>query len=261
MRTPPSPLATLRAVFMGYLPRLVQLRGWVVAGLPLLVALGGLGVSILLRLQGGTMGTDATLVLYHQGLASVMVPIMALVAAPAGLREDLEQRVLPLLLVRPLPVWTLPFARGAGWFLWGGLWLGVACLALVPLGLELSVLPLHLLALLLAFWAELAFLTLLGLLFRRGTLWGVLALFLWDPLVRILPGRLQWFTFIHHVESLTGTRSLQVRAHELLAQPPMDTAAWASALTLLVLGLVCWAAAGWKLQGTPIGLSGVEGEG
>ena len=194
--------------------------------------------------------------LFHLGLAPVMVPIMALVAAPAGIREDMEQRTLPFLLLRPGPVWVLPFARGAGWFLWGGLWLGVACLGLGVLGLEVST---HFLALLLAYWAELAFLSLLGLLFRRGTLWGVLALFLWDPLVRFLPGRLQWFTFIHHVEALAG-RSPQ-GGEGILAQAPVETGFWASALVLLVFGLLCWAAAGWKLQVTPIGLSGGEAEG
>jgi len=253
----PSPLATLVAVFQGNLPRLLQLRGWVLAALPLVIVVGGLLVSILLRLNGTPMGAEAPWALFRLGLAPVMVPIMALVAAPAGIREDLEQRVLPFLLVRPIPVWVLPLARGAGWFLWGGVWLGLAALGLGGLGLPVLM---PFLALLLAYWAELAFLSLLGLVFRRGTLWGVLALFLWDPLVRFLPGRLQWFTFIHHLEALAGPPSSgQVRG--LLEQAPMTTSILASALVLLVFGGICWALAGWKLQVTSIGLSGGEGEG
>lgn len=251
----PSAMTALGAMFQGYLPRLVQLRGWVVAALPMVIVLGGLGISIFLRLHG-TPTAAAPHSLFHLGLVPVMVPIMALVAAPAGIREDLEQRTLPFLLVRPIAVWVLPFARGAGWFLWGGLWLGVASLGLGGLGLEV---PMHFLALLLAFWAELAFLTLVGLLFRRGTLWGVLVLFLWDPLVRFLPGRLQWFTFVHHVETLAGSSTQKTQG--LLAQAPMESGLWASALVLLVFGALCWAVAGWKLQVTPIGLSGGEGEG
>jgi len=244
------------AVFQGHLPRLLQLRGWVLAALPMLVLLGGFGVAILLRLKGMPAGVSTPRALYHLGLVPVMVPIMALVAAPAGIREDLEQRVLPFLLVRPVPVWSLPFARGAGWYLWGALWLGLACLGLGSRGLPF-VLPC--LALLLAYWAELAFLSLLGLLFHRGTLWGVLVLFLWDPLVRFLPGRLQWFTFIHHVQTLAGR--LSEGQAQILEQARVEMAPWASAMVLLVFGILCWAAAGWKLQVSAIGLSGGEGEG
>nr|WP_320132521.1 hypothetical protein [uncultured Holophaga sp.] len=258
MRRAPSPLTTLGAILLGHLPRLLQFRGWLVAALPLLVGAAGVAMGAARHLGGGPVGPGLALGLYHQGLVAVILPIMALVVAPAGIREDLEQRVLPFLLVRPVPVWVLPLSRGGIWFLWGTLWLLISGLGL---GLELSLLPLHLLALVLVFWAELGFLSLLGLLFRRGTLWGALVLFLWDPLLRILPGRLQWLTFTHHLQSLTGTRSLQVRTQDLLAQAQLSGDPWAGALVLLLVGLVCWALAGWRLQTTPVGLAGSGGEG
>ena len=48
------------------------------------------------------------------------------------------------------------------------------------------------LAILCAFWAMLAFMSLMGLLLKRGTLWGALYFFIWEPLVGIFPPFLQW---------------------------------------------------------------------
>jgi len=117
------------------------------------------------------------------------------------------------------------------------------------------------LALVFAFWAQLAFMTLLGLVFKRGTLWGALFLFLWDPLVRIMPNNLQRLTFLHYIESITGSRGTDVSTVQLLAQQQILTPVWISVLVLFGLGLLCWGMSGWKLQNAPIGLAGADAEG
>ena len=256
----PSPLQTVRAVALGYTHRVFQARGWVLCALAVLpVALSLLGQTLSRNVEG--FSSRLALQVFHGVLVGFIVPIMALVAAPGGIREDLEQRTLPLLLVRPVPVAVLPLAKGLVWFAWGALWLGVSCLGLVFLGGEAAALPRQVLALGLAYWAELAFLTFLGLVFVRGTLWGALVLFGWESLLRILPGSLQAFTFLHHIESITGTRGGTVARYDLLAQPQTTSPLWLSALVLLGFGVLCWALSGWKLQVTPLGLSGLEGEG
>ena len=103
--------------------------------------------------------------------------------------------------------------------------------------------------------------TLVGLLFKRGTLWGALYFFIWEPLVRIFPPFLQRLTFTHYIESLAGSRATSVQTSQLLAQEQVTTHPLVAFLVLVAFGALCWALAGWKLQRTPVGLAGSEAEG
>jgi hypothetical protein len=257
----PTPFATIRALFLGYLPRVFQARGWVMAALPVAPVAAAILVALLVQAQGGRVSPAEGLKIFHEALLKVLLPILALTAAPVGIREDLEQRSLPLMLTRPAPVWAYPFAKGLLWFCWGALWLVVSTLGLFVLGAGWELVARGALALVGVYWAELAFMTFLGLVFQRGTLWGALYLFLWDPLVRILPGNFQRLTFLHYAESISGSRASEVGVRELLAQTQVETQLWIAFAVLILFGLACWAACGWKLQTTPIGLAGKDGEG
>ena len=257
----PSPLRTLRATALGYAPRVFQGRGWALAALVAVPVGLSMAIFAVSRIQGLETSPGEALRIFHDGLSKMMLPIMALVAAPAGIREDLEQRTLPLLLARPAPVWAYPLGKGLPWFLWGAAWLILGALGLQVVGGDPSLLGGRILALVGAWWGELAFMTLLGLLFKRGTLWGALYFFLWEPLVRIFPPFLQRLTFTHYLESLAGSRAAEVKANQLLAQEQVTTHPALALLILLAFGALCWALAGWKLQRTPIGLAGSEAEG
>lgn len=256
----PTPLQTVGSIFRGYLPRVFQARGWVIAALPLAVV--SLGYLVMALAPVGPRGFPGLhIVLLHHGLFRYILPIMALVAAPAGIREDLEQRTLPLLLARPLQVWTLPFAKGLIWWAWGSLWLVLAGLAMGGLGAEAQDLPAIIVALVAVFGAQMAFLALLGLVFKRGNLWGALWLFLVDPLVRILPSTLQRFTFPHYAESLTLSRGSDIQVSQLLAQAQVETPWVLALLILLAFTALCWALSGLRLHTKAVGLAGAEGEG
>ncbi len=259
----PSPLATIRATALGYGSRVLQGRGWVLAALVILPV----GLSILIYLVAQIKGAEGrpypgeVLKVFHEVLVKMMLPIMALVAAPAGIREDLEQRTLPLLLVRPAPAWALPLGKGLPWFAWGAVWLVIGTLGLQIIGGDPALLPGRMVALVSAWWGELALMTLIGLLFKRGTLWGALYFFIWEPLVRIFPPFLQRLTFTHHIESLAGSRASEIQTNQMLAQEQVTTHPVLACLALLAFGALCWALAGWKLQRTPVGLAGSEAEG
>jgi hypothetical protein len=264
MRTalpPPTPFQTIQAVALGYLPRLFQARGWVLAALPLAPVAAAIVVTLLVQAQGGRVSPAEGLKVFHEGLVQVLLPILALSAAPVGIREDLEQRTLPLMLTRPAPVWAYPFAKGLLWFCWGAIWLVVASLGLFVLGANAESVARGALALVGVYWAELAFMTLLGLVFKRGTLWGALFLFLWDQFVRIMPGNLQRLTFRHYAESIAGSRAGEVGLRDLLAQTQLETPVWIAFAALILFGLACWAACGWRLQTMPVGLAGKDAEG
>ncbi len=260
MTTPPSPLTTIRAMAVGYAPRVLQARGWILAASAVGPVLLVVGVTLLSRMEGADFTPRDALQIFHE-ILRVLLPIMALVAAPAGIREDLEQRTLPLLLARPATTWALPLGKGLPWFLWGAGWLILALLGLFAFAGDPSQLPGRLGAMVGAWWGELAFMTLAGLLFKRGALWGALYFFLWEPLVRVFPAFLQRLTFSHYIESLTGTRATSVQTHQMLAQEQVTTHPVLAFLVLIAFGALCWGLAGWKLHRTPIGLAGSEAEG
>jgi ABC-type transport system involved in multi-copper enzyme maturation permease subunit len=257
----PTPLATIRATALGYAPRVLQGRGWVLAALVALPVSLSIVIFTVATMQGAAGHSGEALKIFHEVLVKMMLPIMALVAAPAGIREDLEQRTLALLLVRPAPAWAFPLGKGLPWFFWGAAWLILGTLGLQIIGGDPSLLPGRLVGLVSAWWGELALMTLVGLLFKRGTLWGALYFFIWEPMVRIFPPFLQRLTFTHHIESLAGSRAAEVGTNQILAQEQVTTHPVVACLALLAFGTLCWALAGWKLQLTPIGLAGSESEG
>ena len=80
-----SALSTVRAVALGYAPRVLQARGWVLCALAVApVALSFAG-SVIGR-QFGAYDSRVALQLFHGVLVSLILPIMVLVAAPGGIR-------------------------------------------------------------------------------------------------------------------------------------------------------------------------------
>jgi hypothetical protein len=202
-----------------------------------------------------------SLELYHHGYGQIALPILALICAPLCLREDLEPRTIPLLLVRPSPVWALPFGKGLLWFAWCAAWFGFA-VALMPLvGLDTSAVPRKMLALLLTFWAMLGFASLLVWFFKRGMLWAALFLFIWELSLENLPPALQRATFTHYLENIAGSQHKNFNALTILSQTQATTSIWLSAALLIALGLLAWGIIGLRLQRTPVGLAGDSGEG
>jgi hypothetical protein len=265
-RVLPTPLATLSSLFRGHLPRVWQARGWVLAALAILPVALAFAVITVIQIKGGggpnaPQASRVALEIFHSVMVKVMLPVMALVAASAGIREDLEQRTLPLFLVRPLTIWSLPLGKALPWVAWGSVWLLVANLALLAMGANPDLFLGKTGALLGIFWGQLAFITLLSLVFKRGVLWGALYLFILDPLVRVLPANLQRFTFIHYAESLAGSRGNTVQTSDIFAQTQITTAPWLAFLILLAFGLACWALSGLRLHHQKIGLAGAEAEG
>lgn len=260
MRTIPTPLQTLLAVMAGYRARVFQARGIVLACIAV-APMAVLTLVVILARRHEPISPTAALSVFHMVIVPYLLPILALVAAPAGIREDIEQRTLPLMLVRPQPVWMLPMAKGLLWFTWGAPWLVLSSFFLPVLGLDPARLPAIAFTLVLTYWAQLGFLSLLTLVFKRGILWGALIFFAWDPLVRILPGNLQRFTFLHYIESLVGSRGGGANVTQLLVQDQISTAPWLSALVLLAIGVACWIGCGAKLQTMPLGLAGRDAEG
>jgi ABC-type transport system involved in multi-copper enzyme maturation permease subunit len=259
MRNQPTFSATVSAIFMGHLPKVMQPRGWVLAGLtlpPYILAL------LSLLFDNTPAPTKTALEMYHYAYAQMVVPLLALIAASAGIGEDLEQRTLPLMLVRPAPVWALPLAKGSIWLAWCSVWLAIVIAGLFPpIGLDIATVPNKLLALLLTFCAQLGFATFFILVFKRGILWAALFFFVWEPFVRVFPPALQRATFTHYLESLARSHYSQGDSLGIFAQTQVTSPAWLSIIVLVAIAILAWAACGYWLLRKPIGLSGQESEG
>lgn len=258
MRNIPTFVDTIGTLCRGYLPKVFQARGWVLVSL---IAIPFIVAQLVMLFDGAPNPEQIALVLYHQGYAAAMLPIIAMVSAPACISEDLEQRTLPLILVRPAPAWALPIGKGLLWFVWCSIWL-VTIVSLMPLvGLELASVPQKILALVLVLWAQLGFVSLLVILFKQGVLWSCLIFFIWDPLIGSLPETLQRFTFTHYLHSLAGSQYSTGNTIDLLAQTQIRSPIWLSVVVLFAIGLLTWGLCGLKLLHTPIGLAGRESEG
>jgi len=246
------------AMFKGYLPRIFQPRGWVLAGLAMLpCVLGWLSNSF----DKSPNHARIALELYHYGYAQMVMPLLALIAASAGIGEDLEQRTLPLMLVRPAPTWVLPFGKGLPWLSWCSAWLAVAATLMPTIGMDATAVPQKFLALLLTFWAQFGFASLLVLIFKRGMLWAALFFFAWDPFVRVMPPALQRTTFTHYLESIAQSRYTGGNAMGLLEQGQIISPTWLAVFVLVALGVLAWGGSGLWLMKKPIGLAGSESEG
>jgi len=258
MRTIPSFIDAIAALFKGYLPRVFHLRGWVLAVLTMLPCTLGLLSNSFDKIPNPA---KTALELYHYGYAQMVLPLVALIAASAGIGEDLEQRSLPLMLVRPAPAWALPLGKGLPWLAWCSAWLTIAVMPILYAGLDMAVIPQKILALLLTFWTQFGIASLLVLIFKRGMLWAALFFFAWDPFVRVMPPALQRMTNTHYLESIAQSRYTGGSTISLLEQSQILSPTWLAVLILIAVGVLAWGGSGLWLMKRPVGLAGSESEG
>jgi ABC-type transport system involved in multi-copper enzyme maturation permease subunit len=255
----PTAAGTVAALIKGHWPRVFQARGWMLAGLTLMpLALGIMGYYF----DDAPNPARVSLELFHQGYVQIVLPILALIAAPACIREDLEQRTLPLMLARPSPVWALPMGKGMLWFAWCSIWLIISVSSMLAMWMHDALATMgNVAALLLTFWAQLGFAVMMLWFFKRGTLWAALAFFVWEPGVVVFPAAIQRLTFRHYLESLVGSRYSEVNTVDFLAQQQVATDFWLAAIILISFGCLAWGLTGYRLMRMPIGLAGREAEG
>ncbi|MFT7600837.1 MAG: ABC-2 type transport system permease protein [Acidimicrobiales bacterium] len=148
---------------------------------------GGFGlmaVAVAFAINRNGSAEDTVNFIYGFGL-SLMVPVIALVLASSSLGELVEDETLVYLWHRPTPRWML--ATGA--------WMGAATIALpftvIPLtaagalgsGGDRTVIVSVAVATSLAAIAYTGLFVLLGLLFRKALIWGLIYLVVWELFV------------------------------------------------------------------------------
>lgn len=180
-------------------------------------------------------------VVFTMHLGFVM-PLFTLAYGSAGMGAERESRTLIWLLTRPLPRWAIYLAKFLGGLPWclaasGGGFV-VLCLAGGSLGLRA----------LATYWPAVvagtvgfaALFHLLGAVFRRPAVVGLVYIFFFEMLVANLPGSLKQLSLNYYTRSLLyneATAALTVVSPESLDvyAPASGFAAWATILTAAVV--------------------------
>jgi ABC-2 type transport system permease protein len=173
---------------------------------------------------------------------SFLMPLFTLAYASAGMGSERESRTLIWLLTRPMPRWAIYLAKFLGGLPWalaasGGGFV-VLCLAGGSLGLRALV----------TFWPAVlmgtigfaALFHLMGTVFRRPAVVGLVYIFFFELLVANLPGSLKQLSLNYYIRSLLyneATGALTVVAPESLDvyAPASPLMAWATVMGVTVV--------------------------
>lgn len=158
------------------------------------------------RITAADIFSKAMLIIYIQ----LLIPILALFFGSLVVNEEMDNKTLIYLTTSPVPKPAIILGKYAAYILLtaiivnAGLLLSFITINIDRLGRAvyvnqfLTFVGVGFLALL----AYTAFFTLLGTIFKKSVVFGLLFIFGWESLVQYFPGVTQKFTFIHYVKSL-----------------------------------------------------------
>ncbi len=142
----------------------------------------------------------------------LLLPLVAVFIGTAVIADEVEDRTLPYLLVRPVPRASIVLAKMLAGFITLGVILVIALsltwLVLVAdegsggWGNNFSILFAGQVVVLLGLLVYLPFFTVLGGLLKRPVLAGLLFIFGWERLVSALPGNIRFLSIAHYLNVL-----------------------------------------------------------
>jgi hypothetical protein len=214
----------------------------VLALLPILLTL----LAVALKFAGivPMRGSDALVYVVAGLYLLLLVVILPLLYGTQLVAQEAEARTLVFLLVRPLSRGSLLLGKFLGsWAACTVLLLGsLVVTTLLWLGADrfqdaaptLSRLPLLALTLALGTLAYGALFTLVGLVFARPALVGLLLALGWENAIPFLPGWIKTLTVRHHLAAFLSPEALPPGMHTALAPP-----SWEAGLFWLLAGALC----------------------
>lgn len=192
------------------------------------------GLAVLLRVGPGASASEiAAMVLV------LALPLVSMLLATGGLREEVEDQTLTYAFVRPLGRGWIYLARASA----AAIPVLVACsVALVVAGGGVLEILRHLAAALLATSTHVAVFSLFGLLLRRPTLVG-LVLLGWEQGLGAVPGFLSRLTLRTHVSAIAD-----LPASGLLAALQRPPPVWLSLVVLTAVAAAALGAGTWWVR-------------
>ena len=204
---------SLREIFIFYLKRGFKAKKsklfFLVSLIPVLI----LFIAKLIEVINPDSQVSATeifskifLVVYIQ----LLLPILALFYGSSTINEEVDNKTLVFLTTAPVSKPAIVIGKYAAY--------GLLSLIIINLGFFLSFLIINITRLnhmvflnefltffgvgILAFFSYSALFVLLGTLFKKSMILGLLFIFGWESMVQYFPGTTQKFTLIHYVKSL-----------------------------------------------------------
>jgi ABC-2 type transport system permease protein len=186
-------------------------------------------------------------------LLHFLLPLLAVFVGAAVIADEIEDRTLPYLLVRPVRRSTIVLAKALAGILTVGvilllsLWLTYSIMSLTgeeeTWATEFPVLLQTSGVLLLGVVAYLPFFAFLGGAVKRPAIVGIVLVFGWEKMVAFFPGNVKLFTIAHYLHVLFPEleRARPESAPEAflnLAVPTTEVSGFTAALTLLAIGAV-----------------------
>ena len=188
----------------------------------------------------------------------VLLYVLALTHGLAVISDEVEDKTLIHLMLRPLPRWVIVVGRFlSAWLAAGALLVGSLLLLYAlawsaqPGGdlwrraldhFNLKILVLDCLILVFALGAYLALFSCVGAWLPHGERWGVIFCFGWENLITYLPARLKWMTLMYHVQTLFPHNVRVAKLFAIWGEPlPKPTCAAILLIsTVVFLALTVW---------------------
>ena len=213
----------------------------VVAGIPV-------GIVILQRLFAN-MGTTRLLRFFPELVAYLYLPFVAMLFAlfygSAVIADEIENRTLTYLLVRPIPKKLILLSKYAAYLVGSGLivmsslfasFLGIytSPRLIGQFGTGLQQFPQYALVVWGALMAYGAIYMLFGVSVRRPVLYGLI-FFGWEKIVLVLPGVLRKFSVVHYLLSLFPAQHLPSDIRHLRVEGISGFTLWLVLLSIMVV--------------------------
>jgi len=194
-------------------------------------------------ISAGGIFSKILLIIYIQ----LLIPILSLFFGTSVVNEEIDNKTLIFLTTAPIPKQSLILGKFCAYYLVSAI--------VINMGLLLSFLIInvnHLTQMeyysefllysgagLLAILAYMALFTLLGTLFKKSMILGLLFIFGWESIVQYLPGTTQKFTLIHFVKSILPESSENIKflVFKLEPSPIFDSIIILMVITLIALVL------------------------
>lgn len=259
-------LAQVRAVFG--LSLRITLRGkriWILGFIALVPALLPVLHMVLVRLFTH-VGRFPPAMDFFKNVVSVLylhvlLYVLALACGLAIVSDEVEDKTLVHLLLRPLPRWAIVVGRWLSTWLVTSVVLVGSLIALYALSwaaqqefdvgrraldhFNLTILALDCLVFVFALGAYLALFSCVGAWLPHGERWGVVFCFGWESLITYLPARLKWFTLMYHAQTLFPHKVSVNKLFSVWGEPlPKLTCA----LILVIVTVVSLALTVWNLK-------------
>ena len=242
-------IPAFREIFIFYLKRGLKAKKsrlfFLISLIPVLILFIAKVIEIInpgSQVSAADIFSKVFLVIYIQ----LLLPMLALFFGSSVINEEIDNKTLVFLTTAPVPKSAIVLGKYVSY--------GLLSLIIINIGFILSFLIINITQLnqivyirefftffgvgILALFSYSAFFMLLGTLFKKSLLLGLLFIFGWEGVVQYFPGTTQKFTLIHYIKSLLPESSENIKFLVFKLEPSSPVESFIVLLLVTVLSLI-----------------------